>query len=141
MPARTHLRREGSCDPHINTERTHLNQTCAGEPAAADGIRTHQPTSSRNTRSDANFVDSVICTLPDEFDPDSPEQIKAWQEATLKWLRQDCPGTLKCAVLLMDESRPHIHAQIISEDDRKHLSWKDHLHGRDILRALHKMHD
>lgn len=128
----------GQTPSHIDPERSHLNVLLYGDRSALDDLRTHQPDTGRKIRKDANRVASVVCTLPKELDPDHTAAVEAWVEATMTWLRKECPGTLAWAVLHMDESRPHIHAAVIPEDERQHLSWYAHFHGRQVLRDLQK---
>lgn len=124
--------------PHIDPERARLNVILYGDQTALDNLPTHQPDTGRKIRKDANRAASMVCTLPNELDPDATDAIDAWVEATMEWLRKECPGTLAWAVLHKDESRPHIHAAVIPEDERGHLNWRDHFHGRQVLRDLQK---
>ena len=127
-----HIEREQQHTPrHIDAARSHLNRVLYRDEqqyALVESPPAHQITTGRKIRCDANVVGAAICTLPRELDQ---EDLERWGAATVRWLKEACPGTLACATLHMDESSPHIHAWIRPVDERGHLSWKQHFGGRD----------
>ena len=79
---------------------------------------------------------SVICTLPKELDADNPDHVRQWSEATVKWLQEHMPGEVQLVQLHMDETTPHVHALIRPIDERGHMSYRAHYHGRLLLKNL-----
>ena len=123
---------------HIAAERIAHNEVLYGGPNALDALPERQPDTGRKIRKDACMVASMICTLPKELDPGNDTTTRAWAQATLQWLQNECSGQLAYAVLHRDESRPHIHAAVIPADKQGHLSYKVYFSGRQKFRDLQK---
>ena len=127
-----HVEREQQYTPrHIDAARSHLNRVLYRDEqqyARVASPPARQITTGRKIRIDANVVGAAVCTLPKEL---GTEDLERWSAATVRWLKEACPGTLASATLHMDESRPHIHAWIRPVDEHGHLSWKQHFGGRD----------
>ncbi len=124
--------------------RSHLNvRIYHDEKAYARVLQppTHQPTTGHKIKSNANVVCTMILTLPKELSGGTPDQKEAWVERTRDWLQEECPGRLASATLHLDEGRLHIHAWLLPEDDRGHLSYRTHFSGRGKLRAMHRSYE
>ena len=122
----------------IDPDRVIRNRVLYGDETALDALPLRQPDTGRKIRKDANVAASLICTLPQELNPDDAAAVDAWVQATMQWLQQECPGQLAYAVLHMDEARPHIHAAVVPADHQGHLSYKVYFNGREKLRTLQK---
>ena len=110
-----------------------------GEAEVLDALPERQPDTGRKIRKDACMVASMICTLPKELDPGNDTTTRAWVQATLQWLTNECPGKLAYGVLHRGEgARPHIHAAVIPADEQGHLSYKVYFSGAHKFRRLQK---
>ena len=67
-----------SLPKHIDPERQGCNRVLCGDPAALEDLPERQPETSRKIRKDANVAASMVMTLPQELDPDNPDQVEAW---------------------------------------------------------------
>ena len=122
----------------VDPDRVRLNRVLFGDETALDALPQRQPDTGRKIRKDANVAASLICTLPQELNPDDAAAVDGWTQATMQWLQQECPGQLAYAVLHMDEARPHIHAAVIPADHQGHLSYKVYFNGAHKLREMQR---
>jgi len=121
--------------PRIDASRLAYNRILHGSAGALNDLPERQPDTGRKIRVDANLAASMILTLPKEL---GAEDVEQWANASVQWLQQECPGRLAYAVLHQDESRPHIHAAVVPEDEKGHVSYKVPFDGRGKLRMLQK---
>lgn len=122
------LNRTSDGSSAIDPARTHLNEVLHGPQTQqeavqkmwADGVR--KPTK----QAEDPFVQIVLSASPEHFrdEGQGPGQwneakLKAWKDATMKWLRKEYGADLVHASLHLDEDTPHIHVLIVPTYSRK----------------------
>ncbi len=108
---------------NIDPDRSHLNQTLAGDPAGlmqslrnlyASGVK--KPAA----QSESPYLRIVVSASPEYFRPNDPEEVGTWNEARLtSWidasmqqLQEEHGADLIFAELHLDEDTPHIHVVV-----------------------------
>ncbi len=99
----------------------------------------------RKIRTDAvHCVEILLTASPEYFRPDNPAdygayesaKLEEWQQATVKWLKQEYGSRIVRAELHMDEATPHIHAYLVPTDSQGQLNCKKMFGGRSKMFAL-----
>lgn len=73
---------------------------------------------------------------PDWFEQQAPEQVEAWAEANIAWLKGRFGNNLMQVVLHTDEQTPHIHAYCHPVQSDGRLSYKEMLGTPKLLSDL-----
>ena len=80
--------------------------------------------------------DALLTASPEFFAGKTPEQVNAWAEISLQWVKQKFgEHNIKGAVLHLDETTPHLQLLIIPEHDNR-LNARYYTGGREKMRAL-----
>lgn len=125
---------------HTDASKQHLNKFLLSKQystfteAINDKIATLATKQKRKVRSDAVvLVDIVLVASPEFFRPEDPkkwgyyeeDKLKAYTEASLKFLKKEFGDRLISVSLHVDEATPHIHANIVPVTADGRLSAKD----------------
>jgi Plasmid recombination enzyme len=99
----------------------------------------------RKIRTDAVYaVEMLLTASPEYFRPDDPskygeyqpDKLADWEQATVKWLKQEYGNRIVRAELHLDEATPHIHAYLVPVDEAGQLNCRKLFGGRDKMFAL-----
>jgi hypothetical protein len=77
-------------------------------------------------------VEILLSASPEYFRPDDPssagvyeqQQLDAWTEKSVDWLKEQYQDRVVRAELHLDESTPHIHAYLVPLDDKEKLNCR-----------------
>lgn len=130
--------------PNANPELTPHNEVLAGTEAkeAMQGIRGRlkaiETQTGKKVRKDAVVAIEVMQTAsPAFFEGKTPEQVREWGQANVKWLKEHFGSeNVLSATLHIDETTPHIHAIVFPQNSKGRLCAKDWLGGREKLSAM-----
>ncbi len=126
--------------PNADPERRDLNRCLVGSGnAVADVKARHEAALTKGIRSNAVLaVEHVLAASPEWFEKATPDQVQAWVERNLDWLRERFGAdNLVSAHLHLDEATPHIHAVTTPIDEKGHLNATKYYGRPQLMREMH----
>jgi len=110
-----HNKREFT-EPHVNSERSHLNRVYAGSGDLAADMQAIIDKYGMNDKRSTKVAAEMILTANHEwFESIGEKRTEQWIEKNVQWLKNKYGDALVSCDLHLDEKAPHIHAVVAAK--------------------------
>lgn len=119
--------------------RRHLNRTLIG---ASDNVSHHiesriSEVTDKRRKNGVMCIEHMLTASPEFFDGKSEEEILAWAQSSIMWLKQNYgERNLVHAVLHRDETTPHVAAYVVPELNGK-MNARGIMGNKQLMKDLH----